>query len=116
MKFALTETFEAPEGYNISVDEATGEVSVAFPRDAATNTDIEVPVRVTYRDGTTATGTAYFRLDKQQDDEVTVPEEQLSQQDEYEPTYAVTWGRAGQNATSVKPLFTRTLSGHSFER
>ena len=116
MKFALTETFEAPEGYNISVDEATGEVSVAFPLDAPTNTDIEVPVQVTYRDGTTATGTAYFRLDKQQDDEVTVPEEQLSQQDEYEPTYAVTWGRAGQNATSVKPLFTRTLSGHSFER
>lgn len=38
------------------------------------------------------------------------------QQDEYEPTYATTWGHAGQNATSVKPLFTRTLSGHNFER
>ena len=61
-KFELPETFTKPEGYDISVDETTGEVSVTFPKDAAPGTSLDVPVKVTYKDGTSATGVAPFKV------------------------------------------------------
>ncbi|WP_210385585.1 YPDG domain-containing protein, partial [Corynebacterium sp. HMSC08F01] len=61
-KFELPETFTVPEGYDISVDEATGAVSLKFPKGTAPGTTIDVPVKVTYKDGTTATGVAPFKV------------------------------------------------------
>ena len=61
-KFELPQTFTIPEGYDISVDEPTGEVSLTFPKDAAPGTTLDVPVKVTYADGTSATGVAPFKV------------------------------------------------------
>ena len=61
-KYELPETFTKPDGYDISVDPETGDVSVTFPKDAAPGTTLDVPVKVTYADGTTATGTAPFAV------------------------------------------------------
>ena len=61
-EFVLPETFTIPEGYDISVDEVTGEVSLTFPEDAAPGTTLDVPVKVTYADGTSATGVAPFKV------------------------------------------------------
>ena len=66
-KFELPETFTIPEGYDISVDEATGEVSLTFPKGTEPGTEFEVPVKVTHADNTSATGTASFVVQPQSD-------------------------------------------------
>ncbi|TRX44915.1 hypothetical protein FNY88_12770, partial [Corynebacterium guaraldiae] len=59
-KYELPETFTVPEGYAVAVDEATGKVSVTFPDGTKPGTKLDVPVKVTYKDGTSATGSAKF--------------------------------------------------------
>ena len=59
-KYELPETFTVPEGYAVDVDEATGKVSVTFPEGTKPGTELDVPVKVTYEDGTSATGSAKF--------------------------------------------------------
>ena len=61
-KYELSPNFEKPDGYEISVDPETGEVSVKFPSDAPEGKNIDVPVKVTYKDGTSAFGSAPFTL------------------------------------------------------
>ena len=60
--YELSPNFTKPEGYEISVDPETGEVSVKFPADAPEGKDIDVPVKVNYKDGTSAFGSAPFKL------------------------------------------------------
>ena len=93
-KFALPETFKAPEGYTVTVDEKTGEVSVTFPADAANKDSIEVPVQVTYQDGTTATGTAPFVVESTDRDS-----------DQYTPEYENGSGKPGDDVEIKKPTF-----------
>ena len=93
-KFALPETFEVPEGYTVNVDESTGEVSVTFPKDAANKDSIEVPVQVTYKDGTTATGTARF-----------VVKSTDRHSDKIEPEYKPGNGQPGEDAKVGAPEF-----------
>ncbi|WP_210400223.1 YPDG domain-containing protein, partial [Corynebacterium sp. HMSC074A01] len=59
-KFELAEGFAVPKGYDVKVDEASGVVTVTFPAEDAKS--IDVPVKVTYEDGTTATGKAPFTV------------------------------------------------------
>ena len=93
-KFALPETFEVPEGYTVTVDEKTGEVSVTFPKDAANKDSIEVPVQVTYKDGTTATGTARFVVESTDRDS-----------DKFVPEYKDGKGKPGKDAKVDAPKF-----------
>ncbi len=92
-KFELAEGFSVPRDYEILVDPATGKVSVTFPQHASANADIDVPVKVTYKDGTSATGTAHFFL------EVTD-----RTADQVQPEYAVGAAKPGEVATST-PTF-----------
>ena len=66
-KFAITEGFTAPEGYVVEIDEATGEITVTFPDKSKLNKDtaeeFDVPVTVTYPDGSTDKTDANFKLD-----------------------------------------------------
>ncbi len=93
-KFALPKTFEVPEGYTVTVDEKTGKVSVTFPKDAANKDSIEVPVQVTYKDGTTATGTAPFVVESTDRDS-----------DKIEPEYKPGNGQPGKEAKVDAPEF-----------
>ena len=96
-KFELPKGFEAPEGFAkdaIKVDPKTGEVSVTFPADAANKDSVEVPVKVTYKDGTTATGTAVF-----------VVESTDRHSDKLVPEYKPGSGQPGQEAKVNKPEF-----------
>ena len=66
-KFAIGEDFEAPEGYVVTIDENTGEITVTFPDGSKLNKDtveeFDVPVTVTYPDGSTDKTDANFKLD-----------------------------------------------------
>ncbi|AIJ33821.1 YPDG domain-containing protein [Corynebacterium imitans] len=63
-EFAIPEDFQAPEGYTVDIDPATGEITVTVDgvnKDTAEKFD--VPVTVTYKDGSTDEVTAPFYLD-----------------------------------------------------
>ena len=64
-KFAISEDFEAPEGYTVDIDENTGVITVTAPEelDAETVEDFDVPVVVTYPDDSEDDATAKFELD-----------------------------------------------------
>ena len=66
-KFKITDGFTAPEGYEVSIDENTGEITVKFPDDSKLDKDtveeFDVPVTVTYPDKTTDEVKANFKLD-----------------------------------------------------
>ncbi|WP_198531404.1 YPDG domain-containing protein, partial [Corynebacterium sp. HMSC074A09] len=66
-KFAIPEDFKAPEGYEVKIDENTGEITVTFPDKSKLNKDtveeFDVPVTVTYPDGSTDEAPAKFKLD-----------------------------------------------------
>ncbi|MCZ9301886.1 YPDG domain-containing protein, partial [Corynebacterium marquesiae] len=66
-KFAISDDFTAPEGYEVSIDENTGEITVTSPDgselDKDTVEEFEVPVKVTYPDETTDDAKAKFELD-----------------------------------------------------
>ena len=96
-EFKLPKGFEAPEGFAkdaIKVDPKTGEVSVTFPADAANKDSVEVPVQVTYKDGTTATGTAVF-----------VVESTDRHADKLVPEYGPESGQPGKDVEVKKPKF-----------
>ena len=66
-KFAIPEDFKAPEGYEVTIDENTGEITVTVPDKSKLNKDtveeFDVPVTVTYPDGSTDKTDANFKLD-----------------------------------------------------
>ncbi len=70
-KFKITDGFTAPEGYVVEIDEKTGEITVTFPDESKLNKDtkeeFDVPVTVTYPDGSTDKTDANFKLDTDND-------------------------------------------------
>ena len=66
-KFKIADGFTAPEGYEVTIDENTGEITVKFPDDSKLDKDtveeFDVPVTVTYPDKTTDEVKANFKLD-----------------------------------------------------
>ena len=66
-KFSIPKDFKAPEGYEVKIDENTGEITVTFPDKSKLNKDtaeqFNVPVTVTYPDGSTDKTDANFKLD-----------------------------------------------------
>ncbi|MBJ6746555.1 YPDG domain-containing protein, partial [Streptococcus sp. 121] len=68
-KFAIAPDFNAPEGYTVTIDENTGEVTVTAPASPIGETaeTVTVPVVVTYPDATTDSVNAVFNLDSDGD-------------------------------------------------
>ena len=66
-KFAIDEDFKVPEGYVVEIDPDTGEIIVTFPDKSKLNKDtkeaFDVPVTVTYPDGSKDDAKANFKLD-----------------------------------------------------
>ncbi|OIR46040.1 YPDG domain-containing protein [Corynebacterium sp. NML130628] len=66
-KFEIPKDFKAPEGYEVKIDEPTGEITVTFPDKSKLGKDtveeFDVPVTVTYPDGSTDKTDANFKLD-----------------------------------------------------
>ncbi|MDK7142978.1 YPDG domain-containing protein [Gleimia europaea] len=128
-KFAITDGFTAPEGYEVSIDENTGEITVTFPDGSKLNKDtveeFDVPVTVTYPDGTTDKTDANFKLDTdgdgtpdaedEDDDNDGVPDEKEKEDDTnpkspnqntiFEPEYEGKLVVPGQE-TKSSPSFT----------
>ncbi|OFP36012.1 YPDG domain-containing protein [Corynebacterium sp. HMSC071B10] len=63
-KFSIPEDFKAPEGYTVDIDK-DGVITVTAPKklDAKTVEEFEVPVEVTYPDGSEDKTSAKFELD-----------------------------------------------------
>ncbi|MGJ4180372.1 YPDG domain-containing protein, partial [Corynebacterium macclintockiae] len=58
--------FTAPEGYTVKIDESTGEITVTADESKLnkdTKEEFDVPVTVTYPDGSTDDAKAKFKLD-----------------------------------------------------
>ena len=53
--FKLPEDWKVPEGWTITVDPATGKLTIIPPKNAAPGTTFEIPVTITYPSGTTET-------------------------------------------------------------
>ena len=124
-KFAITDGFTAPEGYEVSIDENTGEITVTFPDGSKLNKDtveeFDVPVTVTYPDGTTDKTDANFKLDTDgdgdpdvtdpDDDGDGIPDEDDSnpkvpnQNTIFEPGYEDGSGKPGEDVTIPAPEF-----------
>ena len=125
-KFAIGEDFTAPEGYEVSIDENTGEITVTFPDGSKLNKDtveeFDVPVTVTYPDGTTDKTDANFKLDTDgdgdpdvtdpDDDNDGIPDEEDSNpkvpnaNDHFEPGYEDGSGKPGSDVKIDAPKFT----------
>ncbi|WOH94415.1 YPDG domain-containing protein [Corynebacterium urealyticum] len=124
-KFTIPEDFTAPEGYEVSIDENTGEITVTFPDKSKLNKDtdeeFDVPVTVTYPDGSTDKTDANFKLDTDGDGEPDVtdpdddgdgiPDEDDSNpkvpnvNDHYDPEYKDGSGKPGEDVKVEKPEF-----------
>ena len=91
-KFEIPADFQAPEGYDVEIDEMSGAVSVTFPADAPARSEINVPVQVTYKDGTTAPATATFTV-------------AAGQNTDFEPGYEDGSGKPGDDVTIDAPTF-----------
>ena len=124
-KFAIPEDFKAPEGYEVKIDENTGEITVTFPDKSKLNKDtveeFDVPVTVTYPDGTKDDAKAKFKLDTDgdgdpdvtdpDDDNDGIPDEDDSnpkvpnQNTIYEPGYEDGSGKPGDDVKIDKPEF-----------
>ncbi|MFS9152316.1 Rib/alpha-like domain-containing protein, partial [Streptococcus infantis] len=61
-KYSIPSDFVAPEGYTVSIDENTGKITVEA-KPGTTVEEVEVPVKVTYKDNSTDTAKATFKLD-----------------------------------------------------
>ena len=129
-KFSIPEDFKAPEGYEVKIDENTGEITVTFPDESKLNKDtveeFDVPVTVTYPDGTTDEAPAKFKLDTdgdgkpdtedEDDDGDGVPDEKEKEDDTnpkspnqntiFEPGYEDGSGKPGDDVTIDAPTFT----------
>ena len=124
-KFTIGEDFTAPEGYEVKIDESTGEITVTFPDKSKLNKDtkeeFDVPVTVTYPDGSTDEAPAKFKLDTDNDgkpdtedgddDGDGIPDEDDSNpkvpnaNDHYEPGYEDGSGKPGDEVKIEKPEF-----------
>lgn len=54
-KFEITPGWKAPDGWNITVNPSTGDITATPPKDAKPGSVVVVPVEVTYEDGTKVT-------------------------------------------------------------
>ena len=124
-KFSIPEDFKAPEGYEVKIDENTGEITVTFPDKSKLNKDtveeFDVPVTVTYPDGSTDKTDANFKLDTdgdgkpdtedEDDDNDGIPDEDDSNpkvpnaNDHFEPGYEDGSGKPGEDVTVPAPGF-----------
>ncbi|MDK8879169.1 YPDG domain-containing protein, partial [Corynebacterium sp. MSK008] len=125
-KFKITDGFTAPEGYDVKIDENTGEITVTFPDESKLNKDtveeFDVPVTVTYPDQTTDKTDANFKLDTDgdgtsdleddDDDNDGIPDGEDSnpkvpnQDTIYEPGYEDGSGKPGSDVKIDPPTFT----------
>ena len=60
--YTIPSDFTAPEGYTVSIDQKTGKVTVEA-KPGTTIEEVDVPVTVTYKDNSTDTVKANFKLD-----------------------------------------------------
>ena len=124
-KFKITDGFTAPEGYEVKIDENTGEITVTFPDGSKLNKDtveeFDVPVTVTYPDKTTDEVKANFKLDTDgdgkpdtedgDDDNDGIPDEDDSNpkvpnaNDHFEPGYKDGSGKPGSDVKIDAPTF-----------
>ena len=51
--YTLPDSYKIPDGWTITVDPKTGDITITAPKDATPGTKIEVPVEVTFPDGKT---------------------------------------------------------------
>ena len=125
-KFSIPEDFTAPEGYEVKIDENTGVITVKFPDGSKLNKDtveeFDVPVVVTYPDGSTDKTDANFKLDTdgdgtpdttdEDDDNDGIPDKDDSnpkvpnQNTVYEPGYEDGSGKPGSDVKIDAPKFT----------
>ena len=125
-KFKLTEGFTAPEGYVVKIDESTGEITVTFPDktklSGETAEEFDVPVTVTYPDGSVDKTNANFKLDTDGDGDpdVTDPDDDgdginddedsnpkvPNANDHFEPGYEDGSGKPGEDVKVPAPKFT----------
>jgi len=128
-KFAIPEDFKAPEGYEVKIDENTGEITVTYPDKSKLNKDtveeFDVPVTVTYPDGSKNDAKAKFKLDTDgdgtpdkedtDDDGDGIPDEKEkedgtnpkapNQNLDFEPEYEDGSGKPGEDVTVPAPTF-----------
>ena len=71
--FSIPGTYTAPEGYKVSIDKATGVVTVIAPADAKPGTKIDVPVVATFTDKTSTGAMAHFVVANKEDKNVYDP-------------------------------------------
>lgn len=123
--FKITDGFTAPEGYEVKIDENTGEITVTFPDGSKLNKDtdeeFDVPVTVTYPDETTDEVKANFKLDTdgdstpdttdEDDDGDGIPDKDDSnpkvpnQNLDFVPGYEDGSGKPGEKVTVPAPTF-----------
>ncbi|MCO6395329.1 YPDG domain-containing protein [Corynebacterium sp. MC-17D] len=124
-KFKITDGFTVPEGYEVTIDENTGEITVTIPDEFKLNKDtvevFDVPVTVTYPDGSTDKMDADFKLDTDgdgkpdtedgDDDGDGIPDGEDSNpkvpnaSDHFEPAYEDGFGKPGEDVTADGPTF-----------
>ena len=127
--FAIPDDFTAPEGFKVEVDPETGVVTVTVEKDedgkpklnADSKEEFDVPVTVTYPDGTQDHPTANFKLDTDgdgtpdtedgDDDGDGIPDAEDSNpkvpnaNDHFQPEYEGGNGEPGKDVTVPAPKF-----------
>ena len=104
-KFAIPEDFKAPEGYVVTIDENTGEITVTFPDKSKLNKDtveeFDVPVVVTYPDGSKDNVDVTVIVE-----EPNAPEQpDVKDNEKYDPEYKGGSGKPGTDVKVEKPEF-----------